>query len=148
MDLSVNTVAKKQIVLIICIAIIIMGFGGIFYRSLGAFPFALGVIITSSFAVVKVKWLEANINLMEFIEGEVAQLNYIRIHGLLRLLATGAVLVGVVYFDRYILSGTLLGAGLGLLTEPFSKYGCYFLLKKDGSNTEPDNKSKTEDGDE
>ena len=146
MDLSVNTVAKKQIVLIICIAFIIIGFGGIFFRSSAILPFAVGVIITASFAIAKVKWLEANLRIMGFIEGEAAQLNFIRVQQLLRFLATGAVLVGAVYLDRLLLPGSLLGAALGLLTEPFSKYGCYFLLKKDDSNAESDNKK--EDGDE
>ena len=140
MDLSVNTVAKKQIVLIICIAFIIIGFGGIFFRSSSVLPFAAGVVVTSVFAIVKVKWLEANLRLMEFIEGEAAQLNFIRVQQLLRFLATGAVLVGAVYLDRLLLPGSLLGAAIGLLTEPFSKYGCYFLLKKDTN--------KKEDGDE
>ena len=143
MDLSVNTVAKKQIVLVVCIAFIIMGLGFIIFRALGspleALPFSVGVIITSVFAAVKVKWLEAAVRLMGFIEGEAAQLNFIRVQQLLRFFATGAVLVGAVFLDE-VLPGVLRGAVLGLLIEPFSKYGCYFLLKKD--------ENKTEDGDE
>jgi len=80
-----------QVVLITALAM--MAGGAIFYRSFEAFPFALGVLLTSVLNAGKILMLERTVKKAIDMEDPKTGKNYVRIQFLLRYLLTAAILV-------------------------------------------------------
>jgi len=88
------SLATKRMIQGICIAaFVIIAGGAVFYRSFEAFPFALGVILTSALNVMKLLMLERNIKKTMDMSDPSRGKNYVRIQFLLRYFLTAAILV-------------------------------------------------------
>jgi len=130
----------KRMVLIAALIIIVAG--AIFYRSLAALPFALGVLATSGLNIFKLRMLERTVQKVIYMDDQEAGKNVVRLQYLLRYFMTGVVLViiGLIhnfttpppfYSDRegYIAVWATLfpNAPEALLTAPFiSIWGALF----------------------
>ena len=88
------SLATKRMIQGICITALVMITGGaVFYRSVEAFPFAFGVVLTSALNAMKLLMLERNIKKTMDMDDPQSGKNYVRIQFLLRYFLTAAVLV-------------------------------------------------------
>ena len=87
--------------MIIVAALIIIVVGAVYYRSLAALPFALGVIITSCLNILKVRMLEKTVYKVVGMDDQEAGKNVVRFRYLLRYFLTGIVLVAVGFIHTY-----------------------------------------------
>jgi len=87
--------------MIIVAAVIIIAAGTVYYRSLAALPFALGVIITSCLNILKVRMLEKTVYKVVGMDDQEAGKNVVRFRYLLRYFLTGIVLVAVGLIHTY-----------------------------------------------
>ena len=86
--------SKKMIIMIGITALIIITGGAVVYRSIEAFYFAFGVIITSALNVLKVVLLERTVKKVADMDQPDAGKNYVRLQYLLRYFLTGLILLG------------------------------------------------------
>jgi len=82
-------------------AIIIIIIGVVFYRSLAAIPFGLGVIVTSILNIYKIRMLERTVQKVINMEDKESAKNVVRLRYLLRYSLTGIVLVAVGLIHNY-----------------------------------------------
>jgi len=84
--------AQKMILAIVVSSLVFIGGGAVFYRSISALQFALGVILTSALNIWKVVMLERNIEKILSLEEKSAGKKFVQLQFLLRYLLTGLVL--------------------------------------------------------
>jgi len=89
----------KRMVVVAALIIIIIGI--VFYRSLAALPFALGVLATSGLNMFKVRMLERTVQKVVSMDDQEAGKNVVRLQYLLRYLLTGIVLVAIGLIQNY-----------------------------------------------
>jgi len=82
-------------------AFVIIVIGALFYRSLAAVPFALGVLITSGLNVLKLRMLERTVLKVVDMDDRETGKNYVRIQYLLRYFLTAIVLVAIGLIHNY-----------------------------------------------
>jgi len=126
--------SRLMIKMVLIAALIIIAIGAVYYRSLAAIPFALGVLITSGLNILKLRMLERTVQKVIYMEDQEMGKNLVRLQYLLRYFLTGVVLVAIglihnftspppFYSDRewYIaVWGTIFpNAPESLLTAPF-----------------------------
>ena len=87
--------------MIIVAALIIIVVGAVYYRSLAALPFTLGVIVTSGLNILKVRMLEKTVYKVVGMDDQEAGKNVVRFRYLLRYFLTGIVLVAVGLIHTY-----------------------------------------------
>ena len=75
--------------------------GAIYYRSLAAIPFALGVIATSGLNILKLRMLEKTVQKVVNMDDQEAGKNVVRLQYLLRYFLTGVVLVAIGLIQTY-----------------------------------------------
>ena len=85
--------SKRMIQVVLITALAMMAGGAVFYRSLEAFPFALGVLLTSALNAGKILMLERTVKRAIDMEDPKSGKNYVRIQFLLRYFLTAAILV-------------------------------------------------------
>jgi len=91
----IKTFLGKRMMQVICISACVMIVGGIiFYRSIEAVYFAIGVILTSSLNIWKVILLERTVAKTLDMDDAEAGKNYVRFQYLLRYFLTAIVLLG------------------------------------------------------
>jgi len=93
--------SKLMMKMVVIAALIIIIIGIIFYRSLAAIPFALGVLATSGLNIFKLRMLEKTVQKVIYMDDQEAGKNVIRLQYLLRYLMTGAVLVVIGLIHNY-----------------------------------------------
>ncbi|MCL2162995.1 MAG: ATP synthase subunit I [Oscillospiraceae bacterium] len=107
--MKVSTLVKKMSIIICVLALAIICGGAVFYRSLEAVPFAIGVMSTSALNILKAIMIERTtrkaIDLTEENEGK----NYVRLQYIIRYLLTGLVLVAAALTPFISLWGAILG---------------------------------------
>jgi len=87
--------------MVVVAALLIIVIGVVFYRSLAALPFALGVIVTSGLNIIKIRMLERTVQKVISMDDQEAGKNVIRLRYLLRYFLTGIVLVVVGLIHTY-----------------------------------------------
>ena len=105
--------------LMICVvALVIIAGGAVFFQSIEALYFAIGVILTSSLNVLKIYMLERTVNRTLDMDNPESGKNFVRLHYLVRYFLTGAVLLGAglvwIYVDPPFIN--IWGAVLGVFT--------------------------------
>jgi predicted outer membrane lipoprotein len=113
----------------VIVALVMIAAGAIFFRSTEAFPFALGVFLTTALNVLKAVWLEHTVNRVAEMEEGQAGSNLVRLQYLLRFLLTGLVMVAAVYLPFI----HLWGAVAGIFTFPISAHLLRFTIPKQES---------------
>ena len=93
--------SQLMIRMVIVAALLIIVVGAVFYRSLAALPFALGVIVTSGLNIIKIRMLEQTVNKVISMDDQEAGKNVIRLRYLLRYFLTGIVFVAVGLIHTY-----------------------------------------------
>jgi len=87
--------------MVVVAALVIIVIGSVFYRSLAAVPFALGVMVTSGLNIIKVRMLEQTVRRVVKMDDQEAGKNVVRLQYLLRYFITGVVLVAVGLIQNY-----------------------------------------------
>jgi len=87
----------RRMILITALVIIVVG--AVVYRSLAAFPFALGVLATSGLNILLYGMIERTVRKVLYMEDQVYGKNIVTLHSMLRFIITGAVLavIGVIH---------------------------------------------------
>jgi len=93
--------SKLMIRMVIISALIIIVIGIIYYRSLAALPFALGVMVTAGLNIIKLRMLERTVQKVVYMEDQEAGKNLVRFQYLIRYFITGVVLVAVGLISNY-----------------------------------------------
>jgi len=91
--MNLSLPSKRMIQAIGIAALVMMAGGAAFYRSFEAFPFALGVFLTSTLNAAKILMLERTVKKAINMEDPKSGKNYVRIQFLLRYILTAAILV-------------------------------------------------------
>jgi len=87
--------SKLMIRMVLVAALVIILIGIIYYRSLAALPFALGVLLISGLNIIKLRMLEKTVQKVVHMDDQEAGKNLVRLQYLLRYFMTGVVLVAV-----------------------------------------------------
>ena len=103
--------ARKWVMLIIALSALLIAGGAIFYLSMEAVPFAVGVVAMMIMNIISVLWLKRTVENAVDMEA-VAAVNYVRFHRLMRFLAMGAVLFISASAPDHIIS--IMGALFGI----------------------------------
>ena len=93
--------AAPMVKMIIIAALFIIVIGAVYYRSLAALPFALGVLITSGLNILKIRMLERAVQKISHMDDQDEGKNLVRFQYLLRYFLTGAVLVVIGLIQNY-----------------------------------------------
>ena len=101
MRLSKPSILMSRMVGLSALLIIVIGI--IYYRSLVAIPFALGVIITSALNIVKIRMLENTVQKVASmdVEDKDTGKNIVRFQYLFRYFITGVVLIAIGLIQNY-----------------------------------------------
>ena len=95
--------ASKKMILVIGISVLVLIVAGaIFYRSIEALYFAIGVILTSALNVLKVAMLERTVKKVIDMDEPNAGKNYVRFQYLIRYFLTGLVLLAAGLVSAYV----------------------------------------------
>ncbi|MCL2501421.1 MAG: hypothetical protein FWE90_13955 [Defluviitaleaceae bacterium] len=129
---TMDTYAKRMTLIIGVTALAVIIGGVIYYRSIDALTFSLGTVTTACANLIKIFWLKRSVTVAAEMDPAYAP-NYVRGHGMLRMLFTLAVLVGAGFLSQLDSLGFpfLFGAVFGLLTMPVAAYAMGFFVKKD-----------------
>jgi len=117
--MKLSSPAKKMIFFIGILCLVMIIGGVVFYRSVAAISFAVGVIMTSALNVLKVAMIQRTVNKLVEIEDDNAGRNFARLQALLRLFTSGAVLVlaaVLAAFVPFVDISLLWGAIIGIFT--------------------------------
>ena len=103
MNENIESIKPTKIMMrmIMVSALILIVVGIIYYRSLAALPFALGVMATSGFNLLKLRMLEKTVQKVINMEDQEAGKNLVRIQYLLRYFLTAIVLVAIGLISNY-----------------------------------------------
>ena len=116
--MKISRLTKRIIFFIGIAALAFIIAGCIYYRSLQALPFALGVILTSSLNVLKIIMLERTANKVVNMQDPDYGKNFVRFQYLLRYFLTGIVLLAVGLLHYYTTAPfiSIWGAVAGIFT--------------------------------
>ena len=121
---------SKRMILVICVsALIFILAGAVFYRSMAALPFALGVLLTSALNCVKAVMIERAVIKSAGMGGNAK--NFVGLQYGLRLLLTLAVLAVCVVSPHI----NVWGAAIGLLTLQISAISLKFFGTQDQTDS-------------
>ena len=87
--------SRLMMKMVLISALIIIIIGAVFYRSLAAIPFSLGVMVTSLLNILKLRMLERTVQKVMNTEDSEMGKNIVRLQYLLRYFLTGIVLVAI-----------------------------------------------------
>ena len=125
--MKINPIAKKMILVLCILLVIIIVASGVYYRSFAFLPFAIGASLVVALNIVKVIMLDRAVDkALNMTEASDAG-NYIRVQYFLRFILTGAVLVFAAT-SPYI---NLWGAVTGIFTMPIAAYSMKLFLGND-----------------
>ena len=101
--------AKKMCLVVVISALAIMIGGAIFYRTLEALNFALGVFLSTALTILKIYLLDRNVSRILDMDDAKAGRNYFQAQYIVRYLLTGAVLVAAALIPFINIYGAVLG---------------------------------------
>ena len=135
MEFTMDAVANKMILLIICLSALVMVGGAVFFHFHpsfyinGAVPFAVGVAMATVVNVVKVIWLKKTITKTVDMETPKAAKLFFQLQYFLRIVFTGVVLLIAALAPDSIVN--LLGVIIGIFTYPVAMHLIRFFIPKD-----------------
>ena len=131
-NLMVARDARRMIMVIAILGLVMMAGGVLLYRGTEWLVFALGVFMTAGTHAFKLIWLKRTITKATNLDAQQA-VNAVRAQYLLRFLLTIVVLAvaGLLSQIEAIGIPIILGAALGLMTLPVAGYSMHFFIKKD-----------------
>ena len=124
--MEISGTAKKMIYVIGISALVIIGAGILYYRSAAAFPFALGVALTSGLNALKLILLERAVYNVVDMDAKRAE-RYILAQHMLRFALTAFVLVA----SALVPFVSIWGAAAGIFTFPLAAYSTKIFLESD-----------------
>jgi len=129
MDFSVKELSRKIILTIIALSFLLALGCVLFFRSMDALPYVIGVVVATLLNIAKFYWLRASaIKASEMDTASRAGFSY-QIHYFLRLLLTGGVLLAAALLPDNIIN--LLGVALGILVFPIAMRFSRLFVPKD-----------------
>jgi len=135
MEFTMDAVANKMILVIICLSVLVMLGGAVFFHIHssfyinGAVPFAVGVAMAMAVNVTRVIWLKKTINkTVDMAAPKMAKL-FFQLQYFLRIVFTGMVLLIAALAPDNIVN--LLGVIIGILTFPIAMRLMQFFIPKD-----------------
>jgi len=135
MEFTMDAVANKMILLIICLSALVMVGGAVFFHFHpsfyinGAIPFAVGVAMAMVVNVTKVFWLKKTINKTVDMDAPKSAKLFFQLQYFLRIVFTGVVLLIAALVPDHIVN--LLGVIIGILTFPIAMRLMQFFIPKD-----------------
>jgi hypothetical protein len=135
MEFSINTVATKMILIILCLSVLIMiGSVAFFYihpnfETIDAVPFSVGVVMAMGLNAVKVIWLKKTINKTVDMKTPRSAKLFFQLQYFLRIVFTGVILLIAALAPDNIIN--LLGVIIGILAFPISMRFIKFFIPPD-----------------
>lgn len=123
--MKISALAKKMILTICILLIILVAASIIYYRSLSCLQFIFGALLGSAVSIIKVIILERAVDKALSMDEKSAG-NYVRLQHLLRLMLTGAALL-IAALVPFI---SLWGAAAGIFAFQISVYILNFFSKR------------------
>ena len=108
--MKLSGIAKRMILILSVILLLLIAASLVYYRSLAFLPFALGALLGTAANIAKVFLIENAVNKTVGMAAEKGG-NYIRLQNFLRFLLTGTVLVAAAFIPFV----SLYGAAAGIL---------------------------------
>ena len=139
MEFSIDAFARKMILCIVGLSVLVALGGGVFFQLHGNFyvseaiPFAVGVALAMALNITKVYWLKATINKTVDMETPNYAKLFFSLQYFLRILFTVAVLLVAALAPDNIVN--LLGALIGILTFPVAMRLMQFFIPPDAPTT-------------
>ena len=132
--MGLSKLSKKMIQMVGVAALIFMLAGAVFYRSLAALPFALGVSIPAALNMLKIYMLDCTVNKVIDMDDPNTGKNYVRLQYLFRYLLTGLVLlaIGLIHANTDPPVISIWGAVAGVFTMQISVIICRALKYDEG----------------
>jgi len=124
--MKISKMSGKMIQMVGISALVFMLGGAVFYRSLAAFPFALGVLIPAALNMLKIYMLDRTVNKVVDMDDPNTGKNYVRMQYLFRYLLTGLVLlaIGLIHTNTDPPLISIWGAVAGVFTMQISVIIC------------------------
>jgi len=135
MEFSIDAVANKMILVIVCLSVFVVAAGAIFFQLNTSFylsdavPFAVGVFMAMAVNVIKVIWLKKTINKTVDMDAPQYAKVFFSLQYFLRIVFTGAVLLIAALAPDNIVN--LLGVIIGILTFPIAMRFMQFFIPAD-----------------
>ena len=123
--MKLSPIAKHMFLTIVVLASVFIVAGVVYYHSISALPFALGVILTAGLNVYRVKMLDDAVNKVVSRESDNPS-RFLQIQYFIRFILTGAVLV-IAALTPVI---DLWGAAIGILTWPMAAFALKLYIKE------------------
>jgi len=128
--MKLSLTAKRMFSVIGASALLFIAAAAVFYRSPEIFPFAIGVLVMSALNCAKVLILEKVVEHAAKMDNAAGGKSFIRFQYFLRLVLTGAVLVGAgLLHETY--PGLLWGAAIGILGFQIAAHSLQIFIKRD-----------------
>jgi len=125
MEYSVKAVAKRMIIVIVCVSVFIALGGYMFYRSEDAIPFAFGVAMAMCVNIIKVLWLKKTVTAAIDMPPKSAR-RHVQVQFILRVSLTAGV-----FLIAGLLHGThvnLIGVAFGIFSLTIASYSMRFFV--------------------
>jgi len=129
MDFSVSAIVRKMILTIAALSFLLAVGVFVFFRSVEAIPFIVGVLLAMGLNILKVFWLKKTITKIADMDSpQSAKVTY-QIQYFLRLVVTaGILLIAALAPDTIV---NLIGVVLGILVFPISMQFTRFFIPPD-----------------
>jgi len=137
MELSMDSVVNKLIVMLICVSAVIAAGGAVFYYFSTvplfgeAVPFAVGVAFALASNIIKVLLLKRAITKVTQNDNVNSAKIYFSVQYFLRMTMTGAALVAAALLPDSFVS--LLGAAIGVFAHPIAMHILRFFVPSDAA---------------
>lgn len=126
MELSLDAISDRLIIVITGLSVLITLGGVAFFRSSSAIPFATAVALTAVVNIAKVLLLKRTVSAAANMEAFAAK-RHIQLHSFLRMVISLAILFGAAFlFSEHV---NILGIILGILTFPVAFHSMRFFVK-------------------
>jgi len=131
MEYSIEAVAKRMIIVIVCVSAVIALSGYVFYRSTEALPFAIGVSMAMCVNIIKVLWLKKTVTAAVDMQSKSAT-KHVQTQFFLRVVLTsGVFLIAGLLHDSYV---NLLGVAFGIFSLTIASYSMKLFIKNPHSD--------------
>ena len=141
--MKLSLTAKRMFSVIGASALLFIAAAAIFYRSPEVFPFAAGVLVMSALNCAKVLILEKVVEHAANMDDAARGKSFIRFQYFLRLVLTGAVLVGAgLLHETY--PSLLWGAAIGILGFQIAAHSLQVFMRRDIKREEAEKAGETQ----
>jgi len=135
MEFTIDAMANKMILIIVCLSALVVAGGAVFFYVSTAFytneavPFGVGVLAAMGLNITKVIWLKSTINTTVDMNTPKAARYFYQFQYFLRLLLTAAVLLAAALLPDNVIN--LIGVVAGILTFPVTMRLMQFFIPPD-----------------